>query len=149
MPRRSRGRSDEEPARRASQLYRSIWGVVARIPRGRVATYGQIAALAGHPCQPRLAGYALYSIPAGLSIPWHRVVNARGEISVRSGSFPDGETSLQRALLEREGIQFSARGACDLSRYRWRPRPDSPRRPSAARRTESPGSPRRRRRSFL
>ena len=87
-----------------------------------MATYGQIAALAGLPRQPRLAGYALHGLPDGSTVPWHRVVNAQGRISPRaSGPLAGGET-IQRKLLEREGVRFDALGRIDLSRYQWKPR---------------------------
>lgn len=105
-----------------SDLYRRIWAVAARIPRGRVATYGQLIALAGRPGQPRLAGYALHRLPEGSTVPWHRVINATGRISMRSGIFPGGEESLQTVLLRKEGIRFDAQGRIDLPRYQWEPR---------------------------
>lgn len=104
----------------ASALYASIWAIVRRIPRGRVATYGQVAALAGYPRQPRAAGYALHSIPDGY--PWHRVLNARGEISARSHSAEGNAEMLQQRLLEAEGVRFLASGRLDLARYQWKPR---------------------------
>lgn len=95
-----------------------ILAVVRRIPRGRVATYGQVAALAGLGGQPRLVGYALHALPSTTTVPWHRVINARGMVSLRA----DGGGSLtQRLLLEREGIGFDARGRVSLERFRWRP----------------------------
>jgi methylated-DNA-protein-cysteine methyltransferase-like protein len=97
--------------------HRRINDVVSRIPRGRVATYGQIARLAGLPRQARLVGYALHALPAGTSVPWQRVVNAQGAISVRSGL----DTN-QRLLLEREGVRFDARGRIPLDSFQWRPR---------------------------
>jgi len=102
-----------------------IYAVVRRIPRGRVATYGQIAQLAGFPRQPRLTGYALHASTDD-RVPWHRVINARGRISLRARP---GAASEQRALLEVEGIEFGADGRVSLSAYQWRPR----RRPSVAR----------------
>ncbi|HEY6098015.1 MAG TPA: MGMT family protein, partial [Anaeromyxobacter sp.] len=92
---------------------------VARIPRGRVATYGQVARLAGAPGQARLVGYALAALPDGSSLPWHRVVNARGEISPRRDG---GPSRLQRVRLERERVRFDERGAIPLAELRWRPR---------------------------
>jgi methylated-DNA-protein-cysteine methyltransferase-like protein len=92
--------------------------VVARIPRGRVATNGQVAALAGLPRAARQAGYAMAALPSGSRIPWQRVVGARGELRPRRD--PGGEL-VQRALLEREGVAFDARGRIDLARYGWRP----------------------------
>lgn len=102
--------------------YRRIWDAVARIPRGHVATYGQIAALAGQPRQARLAGYALHQTPDGLDIPWHRVINAQGRISFPPRSQAWRE---QRRRLEAEGVVF-LRGRVDLARYRWRARDESP-----------------------
>jgi methylated-DNA-protein-cysteine methyltransferase-like protein len=96
-----------------------IHAVVRRIPRGRVATYGQVARLAGLGAQPRLVGYALAALPDDTTLPWHRVVNAQGRVSARS---EPGADSLQRALLERERVRFDARGRLDLERHRWRPR---------------------------
>lgn len=105
-----------------SQTYRRIYTVVKRIPRGRVATYGQVAAVAGLDRQARLVGYALHALTAGNAarVPWQRVINAKGCISLRDPSFAAG---LQRAMLESEGVEFDARGRVDLDRYRWKPRP--------------------------
>jgi methylated-DNA-protein-cysteine methyltransferase-like protein len=90
-----------------------VFAAVRRIPRGRVATYGQIAALAGRPGRAREVGYALSSL-SDTRVPWQRVVNARGEISLRGDP---GPSALQRRLLEREGVRFDARGRIDLARY--------------------------------
>jgi methylated-DNA-protein-cysteine methyltransferase-like protein len=100
--------------------YRKIWAVVARIPKGRVATYGLVARLAGFPNHARLAGYALHALPASSRVPWHRVVNAKGEVSPRR----DGSEHhlLQRVLLEKERVRFDARGKIPLARFLWRPR---------------------------
>ncbi len=99
--------------------YRAIYAVVLRIPRGRVATYGQVARLAGLPNHARLAGYALHALPARSPVPWHRVVNAKGEVSPRrDGSEHD---RLQRLVLEREKVRFDRRGRISLAKYRWRP----------------------------
>ncbi len=100
--------------------YRRIHDVVSRIPRGRVATYGQVARIAGMPGQARLVGYALHALRAGTPVPWQRVVNAQGAISR-----PPGHDSGQRRLLEREGIHFDARGRIDLDSFQWRPRQPS------------------------
>ena len=96
-----------------------IYTVVRRIPRGRVATYGQVAALAGLPGHARQVGYALHALPDGTRLPWHRVINARGEVSLRRT--PGSELS-QRMLLEREGIRFDSRGRVDLRVCGWRAR---------------------------
>lgn len=97
-----------------------IYSVVSRIPRGRVATYGQIARLASLPGQARLVGYALSSLPERSRIPWHRVVNARGQISARRDGGP--ASILQRLRLERERVRFDSRGCIRLAIFRWRPR---------------------------
>lgn len=93
-----------------------IYAVVARIPAGRVATYGQVAALAGLPRQARQVGYALNRLDDGSGLPWHRVLNARGEISL-----PGEAASRQRRLLEAEQVVFDAAGRVALARFRWTP----------------------------
>ena len=93
---------------------------MARIPRGRVATYGQVARLAQLPGHARLVGYALAALDEHSRIPWHRVVNALGRISLRSDDSPAG--ILQRLRLEREKVAFDAEGRIRLERFRWRPR---------------------------
>ena len=105
------------PPRPRSELRARIYEVVARIPRGRVATYGQVAALAGAPRHARQVGYALHDLPQGTTVPWHRVINARGEVSPRSEPGWDG---FQRQLLEAEDVEFRG-GRVDLRRYRWEP----------------------------
>ena len=101
-----------------NRTYQRIYAAVRRIPRGRVATYGQVAELAGLEGRARQVGYALHALPAGSGVPWHRVINGKGEISARSGS-DWGE--LQRLLLEAEGIVFDG-ATIDLKRYRWKVR---------------------------
>lgn len=103
----------------ASDRYRRIYQVVRRIPRGRVATYGQIAELAGFPGQARQVGYALHALDNEARVPWQRVVNARGAISLGELG---GAASLQRALLESEGVRFGSDGTIALATYQWRPR---------------------------
>ncbi len=98
--------------------YERIYAVVKKIPRGRVATYGQVATLAGLDGHARQAGYALHSLPERNDIPWHRVINARGEVSARTTS---DSHELQRVLLEGEGVSFSPDGRVSLEKYRWRP----------------------------
>ena len=95
-----------------------ILAVVRRIPRGRVATYGQVAALAGHPGHARQVGYALSALAVDAPVPWHRVVNAQGRISPRSGDC--GGAMMQRMRLEREGVALRGERV-SLSRYRWEP----------------------------
>jgi len=106
----------------SSATYRRIYAAVSRIPRGRVATYGQIAEVARLPRQARLVGYALAVLPADTRVPWHRVVNAQGRISLRSNGL--GGDQIQMQLLRREGVRF-VNGAIPLERYRWRPRGSS------------------------
>ncbi|RMG34909.1 MAG: MGMT family protein [Gammaproteobacteria bacterium] len=100
----------------SSGLYRRFYRIIAQIPLGRVVTYGQVAELAGAPRAARQVGYALAATPAGLDIPWHRVVNARGEISRRAD--PD-DMLRQRLLLEAEGVWFDENGRISLERYGW------------------------------
>jgi methylated-DNA-protein-cysteine methyltransferase-like protein len=102
---------------RTSGSYSKIYAVVRRIPRGQVATYGEVAVLAGLPGHARQVGYALHALPDGEALPWHRVLNARGEVSPRSEPGMDG---LQRRILESEGVDFDERGRLDLNRYGWR-----------------------------
>ena len=101
-----------------SSSYERIYAQVARIPSGRVATYGQIADLADLPGHARQVGYALHALPADSGMPWHRVINARGEVSRRAEPGWDG---LQRRLLEEEGVVFDSAGRVDLRQYRWEP----------------------------
>lgn len=96
---------------------RKIYAAVSRIPRGRVATYGQVAAVAGLPRRARLVGYALRVLPDDTSVPWHRVVNAQGRISPRGDLL--GHEELQAHLLAREGVRFTAGGAISFDRYGW------------------------------
>lgn len=97
--------------------YKLIWSMVKKIPRGRVATYGQIAELAGLEGHARQVGYALHNLPARSDVPWHRVINAQGEISPRSAG---DSHELQRMLLEAEGVVFDKRGRVELKRFRWK-----------------------------
>jgi methylated-DNA-protein-cysteine methyltransferase-like protein len=115
-------------------LYEQLYAVVRRIPAGRVATYGQVAALAGIPGHARQVGYALHSLPDASDVPWQRVINAKGEVSPRSeGGWAEG---YQRHLLEEEGVEFDGAGRVDLGRFRWEPgavprRPARPGRPTS------------------
>lgn len=99
-----------------SETYERVYAVVRQIPRGRVATYGQVAALAGMPGQARLVGYALNSLPEDHDVPWQRVINAQGRISERGN--PEWE-DFQRILLESEGVVTNVEGVILLSKYRW------------------------------
>ena len=107
----------------STSLWPRIYAVVARVPRGRVVTYGQVAALAGLPRQARLVGYAMHGLPDGSTLPWHRVINAQGKVSVRSFAGPS--EGLQRHLLEEEGLTFDDSGRVSLKKFRWKPRASS------------------------
>jgi methylated-DNA-protein-cysteine methyltransferase-like protein len=96
-----------------------IYAVVRRIPRGCVATYGQVAALAGLPGHARQVGYALHDLGDDSGVPWHRVINAQGRVSLRG---EPGWDAIQRQLLERERVRFDAEGRVSLPRYQWQPR---------------------------
>lgn len=98
--------------------YDRIYAVVRQIPVGKVATYGQVAELAGLIGKPRVVGYALYKVAPEDEIPWQRVINAKGEIS--TSAFRDGSDDLQRVILEEEGIEFEG-NKIDLAKYRWQP----------------------------
>jgi methylated-DNA-protein-cysteine methyltransferase-like protein len=96
----------------------AVCAVIRRIPRGWVATYGQVATMAGMPRRARLVGRVLQRLDPGTKIPWHRVVNAKGEVSYSLSR--NGGDILQRRLLEKEGIKFDASNRLDLERCRWR-----------------------------
>jgi methylated-DNA-protein-cysteine methyltransferase related protein len=98
-----------------SPAYRRIYQVVRRIPRGRVTNYGTVARLAGLPGQARQVGYALHALPDQSAVPWHRVINAQGRISLDRS----GPGRYQRFLLESEGVRFDRSGRVDLQRYGW------------------------------
>ncbi len=104
-------------------LYERIYNMVRRIPPGKVTTYGQIADLVGG-CTARMVGYAMAALKSGdkPDVPWQRVINARGKISVHGDGFGN---ALQRVKLEEEGIKFDENGQIDFSRFGW-PGPDGP-----------------------
>ena len=97
--------------------YERFYDVVRTIPRGRVTSYGVVAGMAGLPGHARQVGYALAALSDEHDVPWHRVVNARGEISPRSSG--RAYEQIQRILLEDEGIVFTARGRVDLTVVGW------------------------------
>jgi methylated-DNA-protein-cysteine methyltransferase-like protein len=97
-------------------FFEQVYRVVRLIPPGRVATYGQIARLLGVPRGARTVGWALRGLPEGGDVPWQRVINARGSISLAPGRVG---AAIQRALLEDEGVAFGANGCVDLSDYGW------------------------------
>lgn len=105
------------PVSPGSAAFRArVSALVARIPPGRVMTYGQLATLAGAPGAARQAGFVLNSL-AQTDLPWQRVINAQGMISTDRLGFGD----LQRGLLLQEGVLFDAAGRCDLKRLQWWP----------------------------
>jgi methylated-DNA-protein-cysteine methyltransferase related protein len=95
----------------------AICAVIRRIPKGWVATYGQVAAMAGLPRRARLVGQVLQHLEPATDIPWHRVVNAKGEVSYALSR--DGSDDLQQRLLVEEGVEFDDRNHCNLERFRW------------------------------
>ncbi len=99
----------------ALSTYEIIWEIVRQIPKGKLATYGQVAAEAGFPGQPRMVGYALHALPHRSGVPWHRVINAQGKIS-----FPKESAAYrkQRRLLKAEGMVFHGE-TLDLKNYGW------------------------------
>jgi len=97
---------------RSAGAHARVRALARLIPAGRVATYGQLAAIAGG-CTPRMAGYAMAGVRPEDNVPWHRVMNSQGRISERPGA------EMQRAMLEAEGITFSPAGAVDLKQFGW------------------------------
>ena len=97
---------------------RRVWQVVSEIPRGHVLTYGDVARLSGAPGYARRVSQAMRWAPKDIKLPWHRVINSRGEVSLRK--FGDG-AGFQRELLEEEGVYFGLKGRVDLGRFehRW------------------------------
>ena len=96
--------------------FECIYAVVQTIPKGKVATYGQVAALAGNPRWARVVGYALHVNPRPGEIPCHRVVTRNGETSA---AFAFGGQDMQRTLLEEEGVTFLPDGRVDMEKHRW------------------------------
>ena len=98
--------------------YKKIYDMVGQIPEGQVATYGQIAKLIGFPKHARHIGFALSRLENNSHIPWHRIVNAKGKISL---SGIDGCDDYQRMLLEEEGIVFNDKNLISLTDFQWQP----------------------------
>lgn len=103
---------DDEP-----KLYDLIYAIVRQVPRGKVATYGQVARIAGR-CSAQMVGFALAALRDSeeQAVPWQRVINAQGRISPHG--FGMG-TQVQRLLLEEEGIEFDLEGSIDLQQFGW------------------------------
>lgn len=112
------------PSASLPSYYLRVYEKVREVPPGRVVTYGQIALALGSPAAARATGYALHNLPEGSDVPWWRVINTRGAISLKGRGM---QADLQRELLEREGVSFDRDGRTDLRAYRWwfedQPRP--------------------------
>lgn len=107
----------ERPTSRET-FYDRVYEFVRGVPEGQVVTYGQVALELGSPAAARAVGYALHFLPGESDVPWWRVVNAGGGISLRGR----GEAAeLQRRLLEGEDVEFRREGTIDLRQYRWLP----------------------------
>ena len=104
------------PAKKQQDFTKRVWQVVRRCPRGRIVSYGGVAAILGQPRAARGVGHALSALPQGSDVPWWRVVNRNGEISIRGSNHA---RHLQRALLEGEGVVFDRRGRADWKRFGW------------------------------
>jgi methylated-DNA-protein-cysteine methyltransferase-like protein len=104
--------------RRTPRFFTYVYRLVAQIPKGKVVTYGQVAALLGAPRAARAVGTALRYLPQSLAqtVPWQRVINASGGVSFRGDVIRVEE---QRWLLENEGIEFNSQGKINLKKYRW------------------------------
>ena len=101
-----------------SAMRRAFYETIACVPYGKVATYGQVATVAGYPGRARQVGFALAGMPEAWDLPWHRIINAQGKVSPRSGR----NHLLQYDLLAREGVVFTGTGQrIDLKRFGWRP----------------------------
>jgi methylated-DNA-protein-cysteine methyltransferase-like protein len=119
---RGASKTDQKNGKRsAGSTYARVYAVVRRVPLGRIATYGQVARVAGLGDHARMVGYALAALPSGTTVPWHRVINAQGTVSRRRS----GDSLSQRMRLEREGVRFDARGRASFATFGWRPRRDS------------------------
>ena len=104
-------------------FFEAVYEAVNSIPQGKVCTYGQVALMIGAPGAARQVGWALHCLPGNTTVPWHRVVNYRGGISLRGRM---GEAEIQRERLKDEGIWDEERDCVDLERFGYRPFPDGP-----------------------
>ena len=102
-------------SRNMLSTYELIWETVRQIPKGKVASSGQVASEAGFPRQPRMVGFALHALPPHSGVPWHRVINAQGRISFPRDSAANRK---QRRLLKAEGVVFHG-DAVDMERFGW------------------------------
>ncbi len=99
---------------RDASVYERIYAITSQVPPGRLASYGQIAAIEGH-CTPRMVGYAMAAV-SNRQVPWQRVINSRGTVSERRHG---GGTGRQRGLLESEGVVFDRDGRVDFGIFGW------------------------------
>jgi methylated-DNA-protein-cysteine methyltransferase-like protein len=98
-----------------SGFFEKVYRLVQRVPPGKVTSYGAVARMLEHPHAARTVGWAMHSIPQGMDVPWWRVINSKGYVSL---SGQEG-ASLQRELLEAEGVEFDERGFVDWERFGW------------------------------
>ncbi|MFQ5380469.1 MAG: MGMT family protein [Dehalococcoidia bacterium] len=103
---------------RRDTFYDRVYGLVEQVTPGTVVTYGQVAVLLGAPAAARAVGYSLRALPVSSGVPWWRVINAQGRISLR-GRGPGAD--LQREILISEGVEFDSTDTVDLARFRWWP----------------------------
>ncbi|MDB4875842.1 MAG: Methylated-DNA-[protein]-cysteine S-methyltransferase binding protein [Gemmatimonadetes bacterium] len=109
---------------KAPTSYDRIYAAVRKVPAGRVTTYGAVARVAGLPGQARLVGYALANLRDGTAVPWHRVINAQGKLSLEAVGSTSGLT--QRVRLQREGVRVDAAGRVSLAKFGWRVKEKNP-----------------------
>ncbi len=124
MPRRTRATldsDDDDLTAHVRELYRSIYKVIHRVPYGRVATYGQVAELAGIPRGGRVAGAALKVSKGADGLPWQRIVGKSGKTRGRIAIHDPVGAAIQRQLLEEEGVTIGDTGSIDLGEYGWLP----------------------------
>lgn len=105
-----------QPSAASTELFERIYRVVRQVPRGQVATYGQIALIIGAPT-PRIVGFAMSALSDGSKVPWQRVINSQGQVSARKDGGADWQ---QRRRLEAEGVRFDAKGRVDFASVAWR-----------------------------
>ncbi len=118
---RSRGKGDAGESAHIAGLYGRIYQVVRQIPRGTVATYGQVAALADIPNGGRVAGAAMRASTPELGLPWHRVIGKRSRTMGKINILDPVGAGIQQAMLEQEGVQISPAGSISLGKYGWLP----------------------------
>ncbi len=114
-PRARRGRTGRT---HDAGFFAAVYALVRRIPRGKVATYGQIARMLGAPRGARVVGWAMHGAPHGARVPWQRVVQKGGGLS---STVCPADPGRQRRLLEREGVTFILDGHIDMERHQWKP----------------------------